>query len=381
MKKLFFTSLLIIVATFFTMAQVSVKPASESTATSGVFYALPQTVIHVEVEVLRQDFVPGPLQQYATEFLGQRADASPYSSCTILDTKITSSTEPDPEQFYFAEFNLEERKKEHSMLLSFDNSGMISGVNIRNDEDNKVKSNKSIQYQLSNKNVDLFDYQLVAEVKEIVDTTIRQVSVDTAVIDEFILNKKLVRLSDKEKAEEIARLMNQINKDRYALSTGYQEVNYDAGALKYMDLRLKEQYEEYKALFMGKNITYTETYYFDYVPNKDNKNAKDILSYFSERMGISKSGDPIYIELKTHNTTEKIASYIKKLASSREEKGFYYRIPEMATVEVVYKNKVLHHLRMPINQFGVETYVPSSKNLGADINPKSGYLKQIILKP
>ncbi|MDZ7777033.1 MAG: hypothetical protein U5L09_16170 [Bacteroidales bacterium] len=63
----------------------------------------------------------------------------------------------------------------------------------------------------------LFDYQAVKGVQQVIDTVIRQITVDTTTIQEFQTNRQWVKKTRKEKAQGVVERLQQIMQDRYYL--------------------------------------------------------------------------------------------------------------------------------------------------------------------
>ena len=63
--------------------------------------------------------------------------------------------------------------------------------------------------------------------------------------------------------------------------------------------------------------------------------------------------------------------------SSQKRKGIYYRIPGSATVSLISDDESLHSRRLSINQLGVVSFAPYSRNMGFELHPESGALKKI----
>jgi hypothetical protein len=82
-----------------------VEPATAGTKgpkISGVFYALPRTVIKIDVPLVRKDYAPGKYAKYAKFFFPDdefNADTD-HSSFTMNSAKFTTVGEPDPAQIY-----------------------------------------------------------------------------------------------------------------------------------------------------------------------------------------------------------------------------------------------------------------------------------------
>ena len=63
-------------------------------------YALPQTVISIEVEAVREDFHAGPYAKFAQKYLGVDARQADAVSYTVAGITLNSYTEADPSRRY-----------------------------------------------------------------------------------------------------------------------------------------------------------------------------------------------------------------------------------------------------------------------------------------
>ena len=80
----------------------------------------------------------------------------------------------------------------------------------------------------------LFKKYTESPTREIIDTMIRRVSIDTLVIEEKIFKRSMIEFTDQEKAQEAADKIRQIEKDKYNLLVGYQETAYSREAMEFM---------------------------------------------------------------------------------------------------------------------------------------------------
>ncbi|MGA3014285.1 MAG: DUF4831 family protein, partial [Bacteroidales bacterium] len=101
---------------------------SSVTSKEGVFYSLPRTVIRIDVEIDRIENYKGPYSEYALKYLGLKnvvmANSVEYK---IMGMKVTTSQQPDPDQYYFLELPGKFSKSQQAGLLSFTESGLILG--------------------------------------------------------------------------------------------------------------------------------------------------------------------------------------------------------------------------------------------------------------
>ena len=68
----------------------------------GFYYALPRTVLIVDVTVVKTTETPGPYAQYAEKFLGlEDVITDKAQTYEIREVSISQYAEPDPAEYYF----------------------------------------------------------------------------------------------------------------------------------------------------------------------------------------------------------------------------------------------------------------------------------------
>jgi len=383
MKHIVLTAI-IAVTGYLAASQSTVMPANQSVSNDGIFYSLPQTVLKIGVEVEKQSFYAGPLADYADDYLGlEDVRTSDEQHYRITAVTFATETIPDPDQFYFIEFSPDEMKDKHRFSFALSEAGMLTGFNKETfGKREEVKATTVMAGDRSTDKEKLFDYQVVKGVQQVIDTVIRQITVDTTTIQELQTSRQWVRKTRKEKAQEVVERLQQIMQDRYYLSIGYQEVAYDKGAIQFMDERLKERQQEYEALFTGKTVTEKQQYHFEYIPEKTKKAESAVLFKFSERSGIrdagSTIGTPVNIRIENDEVTGNIEKKARALLqSNKKRRGIYYRVPGYAAVSLTMDDDVFYRQRFRINQLGVVSFAPYSRKMGFDLHPESGALRQV----
>ena len=123
-------------------AQINVSKlgtAAINADTEGLFYALPQTVIQVDIVVNKIQKVKGPFSEFADQMLGLSQVTSANSTeYEFKDIRLTAYTEPDPSEYYFIQ--LPARQKDRQAIeLFLSNEGIISGVGAINQPENGKK--------------------------------------------------------------------------------------------------------------------------------------------------------------------------------------------------------------------------------------------------
>lgn len=371
------------------ISQVKVVPISSAKNISGngVYYALPKTVLNIELEVEKTQNIKGPYSDFAKKYLGLSNVVNISSNdYEIKDVKISSSSIPDADQYYFVEIDEKASKISKTVLMNLSESGLIMGVNdnILKRKINKTDNNfKKGEFDYNH----IFNSYLSPDVVENIDTIYTRVDVDTSSIENKIFNTVLINKSSEDKAKEIAEEILMIKENRYKLLTGFQEVAYDEGAIEYMDTQLKEIQQEYLKLFTGVKIHKTITYHFKYIPESDSKNEIIVPIFkFSEKAGVNKlssqTGDKVNIKIVKMKNTDKLNNIVKKINSvtdSKKSRGYYYRIPDYGKVSIVFNKEQLSEIDLLINQFGIVTFLPANKS-DVKFYLETGSIKNVLIE-
>ncbi|MCD4747289.1 MAG: DUF4831 family protein [Bacteroidales bacterium] len=371
----------------FATAQINVVHIDDTQTLSGkhgVFYALPRTLIKFEITVEKLRNINGPYAEFAGRYLGiDNVITYDYFEYKIKDIQISIFSEPDPEQYYFVELGEKTAKEDKLFFLSLTESGLIQNVNgiSENQTLNKLISHN---IEKSDFNADIFKYFADANLYEKTDTIVRIVNVDTVIIKKNFYKKQWVEKPTEQKAIEAADYITKIRDSRFNLISGYQEVNYDAGSIKYMDTQLKNLENEYMSLFTGVTISKTLKYSFVYLPDPDEDESLIPVFRFSEKKGISDisgtEGDKVFINIEKTGNTNTLIKHINKLQDSEKNThGFYYRIPEYANISLNYSNDIKIKGKYLISQFGVITFLPVQKSI-IKFYPNTGAIKNIVIE-
>ncbi len=387
-RSILFIGLLI---SILSQGQISVYHINQSAvpiSQEGIFYALPRTVVNIEVVIDRVENYKGPYSEYALRYLGlQNVVIANSVEYRISGINITTSAEPDPEQYYFVVLGEKLSKTEKAGLLSLNESGLIVGtlsnavdatekiIHILNDNDGITLSEKDVFPEI-------FKYYADISVFEKVDTIIRKVSIDTLTLERQYLKRTIVEKSPEQKAREAADFISKIKENRFNLLTGYQEVSYNQETLEYMDTQLKLLEKEYMKLFTGISIQKSHTYEYKYIPLPNQINTDIPIFKFLSNRGImdldEMGGRAVTINVQRIGNTNQVASYLNRAQEENKTQGFYYRIPELARVSVKQNDGAATETQCLINQLGVVTYLPASK-WKVNFHEKTGGIKEISI--
>jgi hypothetical protein len=342
----------------------------------GIVYTLPRTQIHIGLWIEKTQQIPGPLAEFAGEFLGiDQVITESVASYAIKDAAILTSTESDPDQAYLIE---KEEKSSGEIWISFSRSAPVLTLEKF---DKTVTPENFVSWNddlfITPKPGQLYRKYTESPPREMIDTIIRKVSIDTLVLEEKTFKHYMVELTDREKAQEAAGQIRQIEQDKYKLLTGYQETAYSREAIEFMYNKLEEQRLEYLKLFTG--IIVKETLKFDYqlFPEAGKEEQKYSLAGFSNSAGIvsqeTQNGISLTLKSDSWNTAPVITSEAQPSA------GVAYRMPQSAQAVLSVQGKELVSRRIEVLQLGsILTLPPEFKRIDFDL--ETGALKSIVME-
>lgn len=356
-------------------AQINVVHINNNTfpaTNEGIFYSLPRTVINVTVKIDRIENYKGPYADYAQRFLGLKNVVQENTiEYKISDINISTSFEPDPDQYYFVELGEKISKGEQAGLLRLSDAGIILGTipvpddtssqvhHLVNTEEPPLEMEKDAFGELFRNYTDI-------SVFEKVDTIRKKVNIDTITLERQYLKKTMVEKSPEQKAKEAADFLSKIKDNRFNLITGFQEVNYNKETLEFMDTQLKNLEREYLKLFTGVKIHRQMTFSYKYIPTPNQINTEIPIFKFNKSKGVQDldaagGGKVITIRVQRVGNTNSVSAYLQKAGKTAKSNGFYYRIPEYARVTVKVDENTQEEQQCLIDQLGLVTNLPSSK--------------------
>ena len=315
------------------------------TYVEGITYSLPQTGIRVYVRTIKEVFEPGPYAGYAGQLLGLNdVKTKAETKWIVTEVRITSFSEPDPEQVYKA-------LGDAAFKINLTSDGRISGINLPNVTETPfaVKTNKIIQVQ---DEMDDFSFD------NFTDTPFYTPGDSTN-------NFRPVRVGDDQKAAEAAQRVLNARLTRYDMVAGMMdEFHPDGEAYKISIEELKQIEKNYLSLFVGRKTQKEDIFTFNYIPAEPSKKG-DVIFRISADNGLvpadDLSGKPVMIEYEIETSlADKYAEFAKSENPAAGESGIYYRMPGIATIKIVDELKTIATARLPIAQFGVVAPLPEN---------------------
>jgi len=353
---------------------------------NGIIYALPKTTFQIEVVATKFETKAGPYSSYAEKYLGI-PDVSKNDSIKseITDINITSYSEPDPDHFYFIESN----NTNLPQLVQLNEDGLLISIN----EDGEYVSephptNLFLNHDFS-ETIELSQLPVIDAQTEKIDTTYRTITTDSSSLVIPVLRKQQVNKSTEEKAEEIANFILDLREEKVSLLIGDLEEFPDGKAIEIIINEFENIESQYLPLYTGSQSIKKYKAVFEFTPNEQNLNSKNILFRFSERNGIVSNkdlaGEPVMIEIQNLKNTINLDEFlIHKDTLVEDDKGFIYRIPDKAIVKIIEGNNVIATKKVNVAQYGKLNTIPvkllKRRNIAIRFNQSTGSIYSIYEK-
>lgn len=299
-------------------AQTQVSAFIPGEVAEGVNYALPRTIVNVEVATIKTVYTPGEFARYAERYLHlTNINETPETSHEIQRIKVYTSGTPDTTKV----FTVKLKDKSIAPLIQLTDEGVITAINTNsNIKEQELPSSKTTSNKLNSKS--------------------------------YLTEEILSANSTAKMAELTAQEIYNIRESRSSILKGQVDaMPKDGASLKIITDGLNEQEAALLQLFTGYTDTtyYTEGFSVDPTSNIN----KEIIFRFSKKLGFvdedDLAGEPFYIDVKDMHTA-KIPT--EKESEKRKISGVVYNMPSTAQVKIYSSNKVYYSDSKPFGQFG-----------------------------
>ena len=329
--KRFRIALVVIAAMAFGMANAQYVTTHAKIAMpgqqKGIYYALPRTVIQLDLMVDKTELVEGPFSDYAYMVGADDVITKDGVEYILKDVVMSTCAEADPNATFFVAMN---PKKGEGLPFHLNEKGILVGVGMDVEsawkpstpsvKTQSVTSDKSFKYQYSSNGM----------------------------------------RSEEQQARAAAEMVGRIREEKIKLLTGFQETAFTLDTYRQMYADLDEMESEYLSLFIGKRVV-TPIVQTVYVTLTKDVPLQTVGS-FSKESGFSSSsfgGNNIAVQAISLQTTGNINALSPSAVESlSHENKLFYRIPETANVKVTMGGEVLVESRETIAQFGVFMLAP-----------------------
>ncbi len=335
MMKIFIRQIILflfITCSFRVAAQTQVTPFNPGITAEGVNYTLPKTVLHIEVQAMREVYTPGEFAKYADRYL-HFTGVSQEPSVKWTQTKFDVWQEGVPDTLKC--FTVKLKDKTVAPMVQLTKSGLIVSVN----HDVDVKEHEDfVGTQTSNKR-DARQY----------------------------LTEDILSATSKSKmAELVAQEILDIRDSKNAIKRGQADtMPKDGASLKILLDELNAQELALTQMFTGYVDTIIVSKKYELMPESDISNQ--VLFRFSQKLGFvdadDLAGEPYTISLSDQHT---VALPAEKDAAKRKIQGLVYNMPSMARVQISSPSSLLYDQQLPFAQFGtIDVLAPALFNKGA----------------
>lgn len=317
--------------------------ASAQDPEGALVYALPKTVINLEVEAVRETFHAGPYAKYAKKYLGIDVRQSNGQSCQLSAVKLSAVTEADQTSRYTVVPG-----KGLPSFLALTAQGLIATGNGAASENLAWKFAEEGKGDFAGKGV---SSNFTSE------TTTLYRNVNGA--SKSIQQQMTVEKTSEDKAKEAAEMIFKLRKMRVQIVTGDTDATYSGEAMPAVLEELTRLEHEYFTLFAGYSDFSTQKTTFSIIPEKGSDAAKYIAFRVSDSEGLvgaeDISGKPYVLEI----VPEPVAN--PEGASASKGNSAKYRIPAICSIKLKDGMEVLLQTRVPVYQLGRDSSFPLGK--------------------
>ena len=315
-------------------------PVKAQDPEGALVYALPKTVINLEVEAVRENFHAGPYAKYAKKYLGIDVRQADAQTSRLNAVKLSAVTEADQTSRYTVTPG-----KSMPAFLTLTAQGLISTGN--------GMSGDNMAWQFADDEKGDFAGKGVSSNFTSETTTLYR-NVNGA--SQSIRQEMIVEKTSEDKAKEAAEMIFKLRKMRVQIVTGDTDATYSGEAMAAVLAELTRLEHEYLTLFAGYSDYSTQKTTFAVIPEKSTEAARFIAFRVSDSEGLvdadNISGKPYILEIVPEPVANPDASASAKSNSAR------YRIPAICSIKLRDGVSVLLQTRIPVYQMGRDSSFP-----------------------
>lgn len=326
-----------------------ISASAQENPSGSVTYALPQTVITLDVEAVMESFHAGPYAKYAEKYLGIEAGQEDKVSYQVSSVRLTPRIEADPSARYISVIPA----GTGSTFLQMTAQGLIST------SDGSFGDGSVWRFPSLN-STDFSDKGLSSNLTTEASTLYRNAREEgfskTAVSQSMVVAKSL-----EQKAAEAADMVLMLRRTRIQIITGDTDATYSGEAMASAIEEMTRLEQEYLSLFVGYSDFQTQKVQFDVVPKDDSRNHVYVAFRISDTEGLvpadNMSGKPYLLDIVEEGLEQPSGS-----GKGGSAKGvLYYRIPSICNVKLTDGVNMILQTRIPVYQFGTIGSYPLGK--------------------
>ena len=304
-------------------------------------YALPQTVISLEVTAENEQFHAGPYAKYAMKYLGVDARTTNGGSCRITEIRMTPLVEADPSRRLSVNTGAGKET-----FLSLSAQGLVAIGD--------GQTGRSSQWRFpSPSDADFADRGVSSNLTSEQTTLYRSVQNNTVAVQQDMVVTKSIE----QRAREAADMIFSLRKKRVEIVTGDTDATFSGEAMAAAIQEISRMEKEYLSLFIGYSDVQVQKMKFDVVPSKTAKSQVYVAFRVSDQEGLvsadNVAGKPYLLELVPQPVAEADAS-----RTAPKGTVAWYRVPAVCTVKLSDGVNLLLQDRVPVYQLGFEEAFP-----------------------
>ncbi|MCK5137645.1 MAG: DUF4831 family protein [Bacteroidales bacterium] len=337
-----------------TTTRIQVTPLGQEPAEAleKYMYALPQSVLRVEVTYQEANSVPGPYWEYAEKYLGiSQVIKQSSSHWNIQDVVLTQHTELDPQHIY--SLNLLEGEYSGKFLDHYIEQGiLVDGTAMIHEQ----MKGPALESDFKRDYLRYVDLGVYGNFEKRTETMYKTLVTDTSYVRVPVQRSIVEQKSPLRKAEEAADFVLELRNRRFEMLTGEYEVFPNGEAMAAAIEKLDQLEESYLTLFTGKTISRMGKRAYFIVPETGSSPSRYRLDMFSSQLGFVPAelmeGEPLEVQIEPLGTINALDGQV---SGTPEEKGYdklYYRLPDVVELKVNLGVDVLFSQRISIFQSG-----------------------------
>lgn len=321
-----------------------------------MIYVLPQTVFKVTVEFERVTSIPGPYRIYSEKYLGIDDYITETSvAYRITNVNLESFTEPDPDQYF--SINILNGDVGAAEYLNLTSQGFIL-------DPGRLFGYSSESYL--NERVDqarFFDeIPVKTNLIEKADTLFKTIITDSSFVKIPVVRRQVEAKTLEQKARETAALIVKIRQKKLKMLSGGKELKPETDAFIFAMQELAEMERQNIELFTGKTLHTGFKKVFLVTPEANTAEQTISLARFSPQMGLTSTentmGEDLTLNVRSLEKTRDISNSLNTLNRGFQMNNLYYRIPDLAVVQIKVATDLLFESRHSIYQAGAMVNIP-----------------------
>lgn len=337
----------------FTVSVPSKRPAA---SLETHYYVLPQTVLKVSLEAVREIYIPGPYREFAGKYLGiSEIPGKRHELFDIHSAWVEYLIEPDPDMYF--SINLLKGKFQKDDFLTLSSHGFVLDPSKVFRKHTDYKSTATVHAPPY-----FTDLSITGLFREVTDTLYKTIITDTSFVRLPIPRRQREVKTLEQRAEEAANFILELRRTRLDLISGEIDGFPGGEALSYAVDRISRLENEYMELFTGKRIHDTQVETVFIVP--DGSKQEILLFRISDdpeiKDGVPPEGIPVFLKIKP---LQKLKNILQEddIFTEPVKNNLIYRIPDMALFSITGGSRVYYEERSTLFQAGKIIMLPSGQ--------------------